>query len=270
MKKQKSINRRLKDWVDREMAEMFKSNQPPEKDPRQMTYFATPSSLYSRPVSEWTKDEMAAEIMLLQEMQRGNPPEPEPRVRTYPTIPIGQSESWMRQSEASPECNVWGVPFPEQNFTPYLAGAGGPKPSGMKPQASPSASPASTTVEPLGGIQTPSAITGSVEGSSKSGSPDRGGRGGSDTSGSQRTDGPTLTPMPASPSSSSGITSSDTGETGGSPGRVSRVDERYYLPLMTGEMTADKRVGATGGAVCAGPGKWLCGVGFGHVCGGQS
>jgi|GEM_PF-7011758 len=151
MKERKSINRRLKDWVDREMAEMFKSNQPPEKDPRQMTYFATPSSLYSRPVSEWTKDEMAAEIMLLQEMQQGNPPEPEPRVRTYPTIPIGQSESWMRQSEASPACNVWGVPFPEKSFTPYLAGAGGPKPSGMKPQASPGVS--------LSGIQTPSETT---------------------------------------------------------------------------------------------------------------
>jgi len=36
----------------------------------------------------------------------------------------------------------------------------------------------------------------------------------------------------------------------GNSGRASRVDERYYLPLMTGEMTADKRVGATGGAVC--------------------
>jgi len=151
MKERKSINRRLKDWVDREMAEMFKSNQPPEKDPRQMTYFAppselrqtipTPSSLYSRPVSEWTKAELAAEIMLLQEMQRGNPPEPEPRVRTYPTIPIGVAAPWMSEFEASPECNVWGVPFPEQNFTPYLAGAGGPKPSGQKPQASPGVSP---------------------------------------------------------------------------------------------------------------------------------
>jgi len=75
----------------------------------------TPSSLYSRPVSEWTKDEMAAEMVrvFVQEMQRAFPP----------------------------ECNVWGVPFPEKSFTPYLAGAGGPKPSGMKPQASPSVSP---------------------------------------------------------------------------------------------------------------------------------
>jgi len=159
MKERKSINRRLKDWVDREMAEMFKSNQP-LKDPRQMTYFAPPSSLYSRPVSEWTEAELAAEIMLLQ-MKQDNQPEVRMRqMRQYPTIPIGQSEPWMLEFEASPEnnpqeCNVWGVPFPEKSFTPYLAGAGGRSGSGMKPQASPSVSHA--------GAPAPSETTGRRE-----------------------------------------------------------------------------------------------------------
>jgi len=278
------------------MAEMFKSNQPPEKDPRQMTYFATPSSLYSRPVSEWTEAELAAEIMLLQEIQQGNPPEPEPRVRTYPTIPIGQSESWMRQFEASPEnnppeCNVWGVPFPEKSFTPYLAGAGGRSGSGMKPQASPSVSHA--------GAPAPSETTGRREDYSSSTS-----RPGSVTPEKTPNNGPTLSSTHESRSQPIGTTSGE-GISHGNSGPASRemlcdcghlggwhwtYGELGAKPCRTPECAClryrrmkfcnDCGDGLEPSGycencnkpvmVCAGPGKWLCGVGFGHVCGGQS
>jgi len=294
MKERKSINRRLKDWVDREMAEMFKSNQPPEKDPRQMTYFATPSSLYSRPVSEWTEAELAAEIMLLQ-MKQDNQPEVRMRqMRQYPTIPIGVAAPWMSEFEASPECNVWGVPFPEKSFTPYLAGAGGPKPSGMKPQASPSASPS--------GHPAPLATTGRPEDySSLTSSP------GSVTPEKTPNNGPTLSLTGESRSQPTTTTSGeaisrgnsgrvspeklcDCGHLGGAGGshwtygglgpKPCHAPKCACLRYRRMKFCNDCGDGLEPSGycencnkpvmVCAGPGKWLCGVGFGHVCGGQS
>lgn len=185
------------------LPKVYRLRKPWQRTP---TETSTPPSLYSRPLSQWTQEERENERLLIQEILKGMPPftwGTETTVSSYP--PRMDEASLLAEWEAEQREMRWAPdPSPETSFTSSLPPQGGPNGSGMKPQASPGASPRTG--------QTPSEIVAEVLGFSNSTSPH-----GFDTRGRVQTIGltPSSTPEQRGPSTTMTLPeASDPGSSG--------------------------------------------------------